>query len=96
MGNLHNIIYLLRKWMQYPLAPLRMLLAYIRRNIGGRDIHAVAKERLLICMTCPHIDVSGDKCIMKGNQPCCGICGCSLALKIYGNMEDCPLHQWKR
>jgi len=32
---------------------------------------------------------------MKGTQPCCGDCGCSLHLKQRSLASGCPLDHWK-
>ena len=31
---------------------------------------------------------------MPGTQPCCGECGCSLALKIRSLSSGCPISKW--
>jgi hypothetical protein len=31
---------------------------------------------------------------MKGTQPCCGDCGCSLTFKTRSLSSDCPQGKW--
>ena len=63
----------------------------IKNNIFKQDhIEALAEERMDICNKCPHLDREGTKCEVPGTQPCCGICGCSLALKTRALSSSCP------
>lgn len=61
------------------------------KNIVFKDeeVEQIASERLSVCQQCPHIDKSGDKCDVPGTKPCCGICGCSLALKTRSLTSRC-------
>ena len=43
-----------------------------------------------ICSTCPELDPQGSKCVITGTQPCCGVCGCSLAMKLRSMDSECP------
>jgi len=52
-------------------------------------IERISAERLEICAYCPDIDLDGTKCMMPGTQPCCGKCGCSLALKTRDLSSGC-------
>ena len=52
-------------------------------------IERVSAERLAICAYCPDIDLDGKKCMMPGTNPCCGKCGCSLALKTRDLSSGC-------
>ena len=55
----------------------------------SEDVEAIAAERKAICDACPHIDLEGDSCLVKGTQPCCGKCGCSLKFKLRSLSSDC-------
>lgn len=52
-------------------------------------IEKLAVDRLEICASCPDIDLEGSKCMMPGTNPCCGKCGCSLALKLRDPSSSC-------
>lgn len=54
-------------------------------------IEDVAKERLAICNICEHISAS--KCVVIGTNPCCGVCGCSLKLKVRSLSSSCGLEE---
>lgn len=54
-----------------------------------RYIESVAADRLEICATCPDLDEQGVKCMMPGTHPCCGKCGCSLAMKVRDLSSGC-------
>jgi hypothetical protein len=43
-----------------------------------------------ICSTCPELDPQGSKCVITGTQPCCGVCGCSLGMKLRSMDSECP------
>jgi len=43
-----------------------------------------------ICKECPKIDTVGLTCMVTGTQPCCSVCGCSLALKLRSLDSSCP------
>lgn len=69
----------------------------IRNNVFKQDhIEALAKERDDICRTCDEYDIDGTKCEVPGTNPCCGICGCSLAIKTRALASSCPykLSKW--
>lgn len=53
-------------------------------------VEAVAEKRLSICQGCPSLDRVGTDCAVKGTEPCCAICGCSLALKLRSMDSACP------
>ena len=40
------------------------------------------------------MDVKGKECAMKGTQPCCAECGCSLNFKTRSLASECPLGKW--
>lgn len=58
----------------------------------SEHVEAIAKERMAICQACPLIDLKGDKCMISGTAPCCGICGCKLAYKTRSLSSECPHH----
>jgi hypothetical protein len=50
-------------------------------------VEKVAAERREVCNVCPRKDDEGTTCVMKGTQPCCNLCGCSLS-------SECPDLRW--
>jgi hypothetical protein len=36
------------------------------------------------------MDTVGTDCAVVGTQPCCAVCGCSLALKLRSLESECP------
>lgn len=62
----------------------------ITNSIFKKDIvEKIAAERLLICKSCPLIDLKGDKCMVPGTQPCCSACGCKLSFKTRSLSSEC-------
>jgi len=57
-------------------------------------VEEIADMRMQICNICPEIDNAGDKCYIKGTQPCCGQCGCKLAFKTRSLSSGCPVGHW--
>jgi hypothetical protein len=53
------------------------------------DVEKIAEERLTKCKACPHIDLTGKKCYVKGTAPCCGLCGCTLSLMTRSLSSSC-------
>lgn len=53
------------------------------------EIEREAFNRLSICSNCELVDQEGDKCLMPGTAPCCGACGCKLALKVRSLASEC-------
>ena len=53
-------------------------------------IEEVAYNRMEICIGCDDIDYEGDKCMIPGTAPCCGVCGCKLSLKLRSLASECP------
>jgi hypothetical protein len=49
-------------------------------NLMKKDefVETTAEYRMSICKTCKYFD---GKCAVPGTGPCCGACGCSLAVK---------------
>ena len=65
------------------------------RVFKNEHVEAVAKERWeQHCVRCEFLDREGSKCAVKGTQPCCGDCGCSLGLKIRSLSSSCPQGKW--
>jgi len=58
-------------------------------------VEDIARMRYDICDECEHIDVKGKKCAVKGTQPCCAECGCSLQFKTRSLSSECPLGKWQ-
>lgn len=60
-------------------------------KIFKRDpVEKVYNERIKICKGCAKMDVLGSSCVVKGTQPCCNVCGCSLSLKLRSLDSVCP------
>jgi hypothetical protein len=66
------------------------------RNTILRDelVEDVAKMRRDICDTCEYLDTKGKDCAVKGTQPCCADCGCSLTFKTRSLSSECPQGKW--
>lgn len=58
------------------------------------SVEVIAEQRLAICKGCELFDSAGDLCMMPGTQPCCGECGCSLALKTRSLSSECGEKKW--
>jgi len=58
-------------------------------------VEDIAAQRKAICEACPHIDTEGSKCMVPGTNPCCGLCGCSLAFKLRSLSSACDDSRWK-
>jgi hypothetical protein len=72
------------------------ILEGIKNNIFRKEhVEVIAATRQSICDSCEFLDKEGSKCIMVGTQPCCGECGCSLALKTRSLSSSCPKGFWK-
>jgi hypothetical protein len=61
----------------------------------NEHVEQIAAERDTICQKCDFIDREGKKCVMPGTQPCCGICGCSLAFLQRSLSSECEYGKWK-
>lgn len=71
------------------------ILEGIRNRIfKNADVEDIAAERMSICATCPHIDLTGSECMVPGTQPCCKLCGCSLGLKTRALSAACDEKRW--
>lgn len=71
------------------------ILEGIKNNIfKNADVEHIAAERIAICDTCTHIDLSGKTCMVPGTQPCCKLCGCCLSLKTRALSAECDAHKW--
>ena len=58
-------------------------------------VEDIARMRYDICDECEHIDNKGKECAVKGTQPCCSECGCSLQFKTRSLSSECPLGKWQ-
>jgi len=68
----------------------------LKNNIFKTEaVELIASERMNVCKECPEFDLKGDKCYVKGTQPCCGNCGCALDLKTRSLSSSCPLGKWE-
>ena len=67
------------------------------RNTILRDelVEDIARMRRNICDECEYLDTKGKECAVKGTQPCCGDCGCSLTFKTRSLSSDCPQGKWE-
>jgi hypothetical protein len=67
----------------------------IKNKIFKKEhIEEIATERHNICNKCPFLDKKGDKCYVKGTQPCCSLCGCDLSLKTRALSAACDDNKW--
>jgi len=67
----------------------------IKNSIFTKDhIEEIASYRKDICNSCEHIDTKGDKCMVPGTGPCCGLCGCSLKFKLRSLSSACDVNNW--
>lgn len=66
------------------------------RIFKQEHIEEIAKDRMDICKSCPHLDTQGDKCEVPGTKPCCGLCGCSLGLKTRSLSSNCADEENRR
>jgi len=53
------------------------------------EVENIAFNRMQTCLTCDQIDVKGNKCLITGTAPCCGVCGCKLYLKTRSLSSGC-------
>lgn len=58
------------------------------------DVEAIAASRIAICNKCDDLDTKGENCLAPGTQPCCSLCGCSLAFKTRSMSSECPAGKW--
>ena len=63
--------------------------------IRDKFVEEVAAQRREICNACVRKDDVGTSCVVPGTQPCCNLCGCSLAFKTRSLSSDCPDLRWK-
>ena len=77
------------------LGNIRQIAEGIKNKVfKNDDVEAVAKLRWQHCSVCPALDTKGNKCAMKGTQPCCADCGCSLGFKVRSLSTECPKGFW--
>ena len=67
---------------------------FLNNTFRKSYIENVANNRYSICRQCNMFDTLGTKCEVKGTQPCCGDCGCSLKLKLRSMESECPQGKW--
>jgi hypothetical protein len=73
----------------------KQILEGIRNKIFKKEhVEAEAAARFAICNECPFMDADGKDCTLKGSQPCCSKCGCSLGLKTRSLSSKCPVGNW--
>jgi len=65
------------------------------RVFQNEAVEEIAALRLSECEKCPSYDREGTECIVPGTAPCCGECGCSLALKKRSLSSSCPIGKWE-
>jgi hypothetical protein len=74
----------------------KQILEGIKNKVFKKEhIEAEAARRWSICKECEYLDTEGSKCLVKGTQPCCGECGCSLGLKTRSLSSECGIGKWK-
>lgn len=62
---------------------------------GSKAIDEMAERRMKICNTCPHLDLTGNRCYVPGTQPCCAVCGCKLSWMTRVPEEQCSASEPK-
>ena len=72
----------------------KILEGITNRVFKKEHVEQIAAQRMAICNTCTHIDREGGRCAIPGTQPCCGLCGCSLGLKIRSLSSYCDDERW--
>jgi len=71
------------------------ILEGIKNNIfKSEHVEEIANERFEFCKKCPDLDKEGKSCEVKGTHPCCGLCGCSLQLKLRSLSSECDVKKW--
>jgi hypothetical protein len=61
----------------------------------SKSVEDVAAARMKICNDCIFQDKEGSTCLVPGTQPCCKVCGCSLAAATRSLSYECPKGYWK-
>jgi len=75
----------------------KQILEGIKNKIFQTDsVEEISQIRLNICKGCIKYDDIGTTCLIPGTQPCCGDCGCVLALKTRSLSTGCPLFLWDK
>jgi hypothetical protein len=62
--------------------------------IRDEFVEEIATQRLKLCNSCVRRDDEGSSCVVPGTQPCCNLCGCSLAFKTRSLSSECPKGKW--
>ena len=71
------------------------ILEGIKNNLFKTEhVEEIHDERMEICKACPAFDEEGTKCYVPGTNPCCGLCGCSLSLKLRSLSSECDDNRW--
>jgi hypothetical protein len=63
--------------------------------IRDETVEEIARLRFSICDECEYLDTEGKECAVKGTQPCCAECGCSLNFKTRSLASSCPFNKWE-
>jgi hypothetical protein len=72
------------------------ILEGIKNKVFKKEhIEQIYEERLKVCSSCEEVDDLGSKCVVRGTGPCCGLCGCSLGLKLRSLASECPANKWQ-
>jgi hypothetical protein len=67
----------------------------VKNNLFKKEhVEIIATKRLNVCKSCEEFDGNGKTCLMPGTQPCCGLCGCSLAFKTRSLSSKCDINKW--
>jgi len=66
----------------------------INSVIRDEFVEEIATQRLKLCNSCVRRDDEGSSCVVPGTQPCCNLCGCSLAFKTRSLSSECPDLRW--
>lgn len=73
----------------------KILEGIVNRVFKKEHVEQIAAARREICEACEFIDKEGNSCAIPGTQPCCGACGCSLALKLRAMSAACDKGKWE-
>ena len=64
------------------------------RIFVNKKVEEIAAIRWSICQQCSQLDKEGNDCTIPGTQPCCSLCGCSMANKTRSLTSSCPDGKW--
>lgn len=89
MGQVSSIVQMMKT--------LRQISEGLKNSVFKKEhVEQIAEARMKVCEECPHIDLEGSTCMVPGTQPCCGICGCKLSLKVRCLSCECPDEEFSR